>query len=152
MKISRILSHLASVFLIGWLPHLQAQDVPITLQVLPISDKLTDHRWSYKQGLEFDIADFKTSSGQGIRMYVGVSPSTQVRFTDFITGVWKDKPIKLYKKCKNTWCDYTTLLNSIKDKNGRTIWVKLWINTPEEKTDMYLNWLMTLKFTDSPAA
>lgn len=138
--------------LCSWLPNAYAQSFPSSVAAAPVSDDIPGHRWSHRQGLDFDIIDFKTSDGQGVHMYVGVSPKTKSAFTQFISGVWMGKPVKLFKSCDGALCRYNTLLNSNITRNGQELWVQVWINTPVDQTDTYLDWLNSLTFIENPSA
>ena len=116
------------------------------LYVVPSNVKLKDHRWSSKQGLDFDVVNHQTTDGHGVYMYIGVSESARVDFTDFVYTPILGKPIKLYETCEGKECRYTALVNTELVSHGREIWVQVWLKAHKDTLNVYLDWLSTLTF------
>lgn len=123
-----------------------AQSFPENLRVIPVNEKLEGHRWSYRQGLDFDIVNHRMSDGSGIQMYIDVSEKTKVSSTDFVYAVVMGAPTKLYERCKKGECKYTVLVKTGVKSNQKDIWVQIWVNTKKSDLDLYLDWLEKLTF------
>ncbi|MEO0444261.1 MAG: hypothetical protein AAFZ92_11090 [Pseudomonadota bacterium] len=125
-----------------------AQSFPDDLYATPMGSDLPDHQWSFKQGHDFDVINFKNSKGNGVQIYMGVNESTAIKTDNYLNAVVMGKPARLYEKCDPIdSCMYSTMVKAGSLVNGNDLWTQIWIN-PEDKGDMniYINWLAKLKF------